>query len=132
MDYATPELIEKSFFRAKRCGSNDDEPTPPLPNFRRGATYSVVTVGPRLITSSEELVAGNGDFRPVLHMPLHNVQHLDVLPSKLSYLEIFLAVPSTDDEKDAKERIGVFVIAPESVMPDIESCGIVEEIIAEF
>ena len=124
IDYATPELLHESLKTGVRCGS--DVPAP-LPGFKWDATFSITT---NWATHYKMPVNLGNDVEETLHMPLYDVRELKCIPSKLSLMCLFTT--SAGGNEASKPRLGAFVVAPRSIMLEVEGSGIVDEPIVKY
>jgi len=118
VDYATPELIQKSLKTGKRCGSDPPSPLPVL--FQWDATFSLVT---NWATFHKSPIHLGEDIDELLHMPLQDASEMKAVPSKLTLMCLFGV---------REGRLGAFINAPRSIMQEIEASGIIDEVITKF
>lgn len=136
-DYKTAALIRKSLETCRRAGTvagTNNVPTV-LPRPQPDLTFSVITNWssfpfPRH-NASDELGddddfdwRNSGNVELVRHLPIIYPQRMiKKMPKRMSFLIIFSSGP---------EDIGCILIAPGHVMPEIDTCGVIKETIAEF
>lgn len=140
-DYHSPALIRRSLDACRRAGASpetaDGAPTV-LPRASPDLTFSVVTNWSSFPPASG---AGEADANPdgaaasedddrapettlVRHLPVINpTRMVEHMPRRMSFMVTFAV--------DA-ERIGCMLIAPRRAMDEIDRCGVVRELIAEF
>ena len=146
-DYDSPARIRMSLNACRRAGAlpetADGEPTV-LPRASSDLTFSVVTNWSSFLPAACD---GGGDASPddadraaaaeeegaegathemtlVRHLPIINpTRMVEHMPRRMSFIVTFAV--------DA-ERIGCMLIAPQRATDEIDRCGVVQELIAEF
>jgi len=136
-DYRSPELIRASLKLCRRAGAIDGNMTL-LPKAHPGVTFSVITnwssFRPSLVVSRLEPHANEAEVatrwndddkvKLIRHLPIvHPKQMMKVVPKRMSFLVIF---------SSGREDIGCVLVAPSRVMNEVDTCGIMKEVIAEF
>ncbi|CAB9507680.1 expressed unknown protein [Seminavis robusta] len=105
-DYATPELVEQSVARLKRCG--DDEPLPP---FRWNNSASIaLNWAHRFQNKLQLLPSGEGDCNHISHLILFDAEIIQNVPGRLSLCYMFTSVPS--EAKVGSSEGGIEVVLP--------------------
>ena len=134
-DYKSAALIRKSLETCRRAGTvagSNNVPTV-LPRPHPDLTFSVITNWssfPRHNSTDKLGVDDDLDWKNSLNVEL--IRHLPIIypqrmikkmPKRMSFLVIFSSGP---------EDIGCLLIAPGHVMQEIDTCGVIKEIIAKF
>jgi hypothetical protein len=134
-DYKSAALIRKSLETCRRAGTvagSNNVPTV-LPRPHPDLTFSVITNWssfPRHNSTNKLGVEDDMDWKNSLNVEL--IRHLPIIypqrmikkmPKRMSFLVIFSSGP---------EDIGCLLIAPGQVMQEIDTCGVIKEIIAKF
>lgn len=121
-DYKTPLLIRDSLERGRRVGVGSSGAYTSLPLLGLDATFSICPDYGVLLEDDLDLGGGS---RQELHLPLYTTEGLSVIPPKVSTLISFSPGGATGN-------VGAFVVAPKSKVEEIESSGVVKEILAKF
>ncbi|KAL7470219.1 hypothetical protein ACHAXS_010464 [Conticribra weissflogii] len=136
-DYHSPELIRASLKLCRRAGVTDGKTTQ-LPRAHSGVTFSIITnwssFRPSLVASrlepdandEEETTRWNDDdvAKLIRHLPIVHPKHMmTLIPKRMSFLVIF---------SSGREDVGCVLVAPGRIMDEVDTCGIVKEVIAEF
>ena len=145
-DYNSPLLIRKSLDTCRRAGSTvtagregnsgvkNVVPTM-LPRPSSDLTFSVITNWSSFLSNTEKKKLANaadeGDTNWSSTQGIKLIRHLPIIcpkrmikkmPKRMSFLVIF----------SSGGDVGVALIAPQRVMEEIDCCGVVKEMIAEF
>ena len=133
-DYKTPQLIRESMKKCKRAGVVEETgASSVLPRANPDITCSIVTNWSSFLPlavnqlSEEDVDEGvewnNDSVGLIRHLPLiYPQQMIKALPKRLSFMVIF----------SCGEDVGCLILAPRRVLPEIDSCGICKDVIAEF
>jgi hypothetical protein len=133
-DYETAPLIRKSLETCRRAGTvvgTNNMPTV-LPRPHPNLTFSVITNWSSFPRHNSTVKLGveddmdwkNSRVQLIRHLPIiYSQRMIKKMPKRMSFLVIFSGGP---------EDIGCLLIAPGHVMQEIDTCGIIKEIIAEF
>ena len=134
-DYASPMLIRKSLETCRRAGVDESGQPTVLPRAHSELTFSVATNWSSFAHASAfkrkgRAVEGDDgttwfteDIELIRHLPIvYPKKMLDRMPRRMSFFVIF----------SSGEDIGCFLIAPQCIMNEIDCCGIVKEVVAEF
>lgn len=134
-DYKTPQLIRGSLRSCRRSGVEEETGAPTvLPRAHPGLSFSIVTNWSsfrplsehRIIEEDDDSLEWNGDDGLVFvrHVPLINPkQMLKSMPRRMSFMVIF---------SSGEEDVGCFLVAPSRIMKEVDSCGLVKDMLAQF
>ncbi|KAL9183313.1 hypothetical protein ACHAXT_005100 [Thalassiosira profunda] len=131
-DYKSPALIRKSLENCRRAGTAAGTgAATTLPRAHPELTFSIVTNWSSFRHTEQNDVNREADTEwndghgvtLLRHLPVIFPRMKDESPKRMSFLVIFSSGP--DD-------IGCVVLAPGRAMEEIERCGVVKEMIAEF
>ncbi|KAL3796279.1 hypothetical protein HJC23_008599 [Cyclotella cryptica] len=134
-DYKTPQLIRESLRSCKRSGVAEENGVPTvLPRAHPGLSFSIVTnwssfrplSDTRIIEEDDDDSEWNRNDQLIFvrHVPLmYPKQMLKSMPRRMSFMVIF---------SSGEEDIGCFLAAPGRVMKEVDSCGLVKEMLAQF
>jgi len=134
-DYKSPTLIRKSLETCRRAGTTvmagttNNVPTV-LPRANCDLTFSIVTNwssflrGGEKTSDEDDSMNWSNGLQLIRHLPIiYPNRMIEKMPKRMTFLVIF---------SNGLEDIGCMLIAPGRVMEEIDSCGVVEELIAEF
>jgi hypothetical protein len=135
-DYTTPTMIRESLASCRRAGRvPGSNMRTELPHPSSDLTFSIISNWacfrpPTTLTEEEEeqeednLPWNSEGVSLIRHLPIMFPEKLTkIMPKRMSCLVIFSC---------GNEDIGCVLMAPGKVMDEIDSCGIVQETIAEF
>jgi hypothetical protein len=133
-DYKTPMLIRESLKQCKRAGMSESGAPTILPRANIDTTFSIVTnwssfcpLAQNQISEDEsEDISGwsnNDGVTLIRHLPLiYPRQLIKSMPKRMSFMIIFSSGPD----------VGCVIFAPNKVVKEIDSSGLVQEMIAQL
>lgn len=133
-DYKSPMLIRESLKQCRRSGVSESGAPTVLPRASPDTTFSIVTnwssfrpLAQNQISEDESKdISGwncNNGVTFLRHLPLiYPRQMIKTMPKRMSFMIIF----------SSGQDVGCVVIAPNRVMQEIDLCGLVQGMIAQF
>jgi hypothetical protein len=131
-DYKSPQLIRESLKQCKRAGVVQETGVPTLlPRSNPDVTFGIVTNWSSFLPvrniieedTENTYQWNNSGVELVRHLPLiYPKQMMETMPNRMSFMVIF----------STNEDIGCVMLAPNRVIQNIDSCGLVKEFIAQF
>jgi len=129
IDYASPDLIEKSVSKLQRCGDDGVNEVPPLPAFRWNNSASISSNWASLFPDKLQL---SSTCTQRSHIALYDAEMFKSMPGRSSFCFMFTSQPSDKSSGgNTKKRAGVLIACRQSVWEKIQESGIVDEILMD-